>query len=276
MATTAPIPSVPWQLTGNHWLSIPCIHPGDGGIHAVGVVHRGSRAAVEFAGSSDFLTGRGPALARPVIEIDGVRFGLDSTVLAWERAYAWLPTFTCTIESIVIRATVFAPYGRDADTAGAVYAFAFESRRDDDCRVTISLEGVLGHRQLRVRTAHAFEDAHVAVAGDGNTIVLRGSALPGIAALAIGSDGEAVRELPNGQGGAYAIRRAVRVPAQGQADAAFFLAVGPEGDGAVGTAGVMRRRGWRALLSATRDALRVLEQSTGQESIDGLLNRNLL
>jgi hypothetical protein len=52
--------------------------------------------------------------------------------------------------------------------------------------------------------------------------------------------------------------------------------VGPEGDGAEATTAVMRRRGWRSLLVATRDAIRSLEQSTGNEGVDGLLNRNLL
>jgi hypothetical protein len=38
----------------------------------------------------------------------------------------------------------------------------------------------------------------------------------------------------------------------------------------------MRRRGWRQLLTATRTALRALEQSTGSEAVDRLVNRNLL
>lgn len=276
MVVSTPIPQVPWQITGNHWLAVPCIHPGDGGVYALGVLHRGSRAAVEFAGGPDFLAGRGPALARPVFEIDGNRVALDSTSLAWERAFGWLPTFTCTIAGILVRATVFAPYGRDADTAGAVYAFAFESRREDECRLSIHLEGELGHRQLRVRTARPFADAHLVSRADDDTVVLRGAALPGVAAVAIGADGDSTVEIPNDGDARYSVRRSVRVPPQGHADAAFFFAIGPEGDGAVSTVGVMRRRGWRSLLSATRDALRSLEQSTGHETVDGLVNRNLL
>jgi hypothetical protein len=38
----------------------------------------------------------------------------------------------------------------------------------------------------------------------------------------------------------------------------------------------MRTRGWRDLLSATRDALRDLEQTTGHEALDRLINRNML
>jgi len=49
-----PKSAIPWQVTGNHWLSLPCIHPVDGSLYALGILHRGARAAVEFAGSADF------------------------------------------------------------------------------------------------------------------------------------------------------------------------------------------------------------------------------
>ena len=31
--TQLPPPTVPWQITGNHWLALPCIHPADASIH---------------------------------------------------------------------------------------------------------------------------------------------------------------------------------------------------------------------------------------------------
>ena len=126
--THTALPNVPWQLTGNHWLALPCIHPADGAIYAVGVLHRGARAAVEFAGSAGFVDGDGPPLLKPVIEIDGVVQDLSAGTMVWERAAAWLPTFTCTLRDVVVRGTVFAPYGRDADVAGAVYVFGVENR----------------------------------------------------------------------------------------------------------------------------------------------------
>ena len=68
----------------------------------------------------------------------------------------------------------------------------------------------------------------------------------------------------------------VRIAAGQHADVAFYIAAGPEQDGAHATVSVMRRRGWRDLLTATRDALRDLEQTTGHEALDRLINRNLL
>jgi hypothetical protein len=66
------------------------------------------------------------------------------------------------------------------------------------------------------------------------------------------------------------------LPAGGNAHLAFYLAAGPERDGAEATVSVLRRRGWRSLLAGTRDALQQLEQSTGSEGVDRLINRNLL
>lgn len=229
---------------------------------------------MEFAGGAQFAEGTEPALARPVLLIDGVPVDWSQTPLAWERAFGWLPTFTATIGTLVIRATVFAPYGRDADTAGAVYAFAFENRAQHDVRLSVGLEGTLGHRQLRVRTPHPFPDAHAVRRGSTDAVILAGAAVPGLVALAIGADGAATIDVE--EGARFAVRREVRVPPAGVAEAAFFLAVGPEGDGAEATVAVMRRRGWRYLLSATRDALRALEQTTGHDAIDAIINRNIL
>ncbi len=279
---TLPPTQVPWQVTGNHWLSLPCIHPADGAVHAVGVLHRGARAAVEFAGDAEFLAGTGPALLRPVLRVDGVvrEVGGEGGAIAWERAMHWLPTFTSTLaDSLVVRGTIFAPHGRDADLSGAVYTIAVENRGAAAVDIELALEGTLGHRQLRVRSPRPFDDAPRVHRGADDVLVLEGAALPGLVAIALGADGEARVEIDDaGAGGAprYAVRRAFRVERGTTQQAAFYLAAGPERDGAQATVAAMRRRGWRELLARTRDALRDLEQTTGNAAIDRLLNRNLL
>jgi hypothetical protein len=271
--THTALPNVPWQLTGNHWLALPCIHPADGAIYAVGVLHRGARAAVEFAGSAGFVDGEGPPLLKPVIEIDAVVQDLSAGTMVWERAAAWLPTFTCTLKDVVVRGTVFAPYGRDADVAGAVYVFGVENRGSTKHRVTLRMEGTLGYRQIRVRTGRPAEDAsRVSCSADG-LVLLEGSAQPGLAALALGTDGDAVITA---QDVSFTMSRVMDVEPGASGQAAYYLAAGPERDGAEATAAVLLRRGWRALLAGTRDALQQLEQSTGADAIDRLINRNLL
>lgn len=271
--TAATLPPIPWQITGNHWLALPCIHPADGAIHAVGMVHRAARAAVEFAGSPDFLKGEGPPLLKPGIEIDGVPQQLSAGTMAWERAAGWLPTFTCTLGDLVVRGTVFAPYGRDADVPGAVYVIGVENRGAAAHRVVVRMDGAFGHRQIRVRTARAADDGFQVQEGAHDTVLLEGRAQPGLAALAVGADGEADVQLA---GTRFALARTVALPAETGEQFAFYIAAGPERDGAEATCAVLRRRGWRALLTTTRDALHRLEQSTGSDAIDRLINRNLL
>lgn len=271
--TRLPLPSVPWQLTGNHWLALPNIHPANGAVHMIGMLHRGARAAVELAGSADFMDGSGDPLLAPVVEIDDVAQDLSAGTMAWERVNQWLPTFTCTLGDIVVRGTVFAPYGRDTDVAGVVYALGVENRGTREHRVTLGLRGTLGHRQLRVRTARAADDSsRVSLFGDG-VILLEGSAQPGLVALALCADGEAAARV---DGAHFSLARAQAVVPGGHAQAAFYLGAGPERDGAIATTGVLRRRGWRSLLAGTRDALQQLEQSTGSEAVDRLINRNLV
>ena len=271
--TLLPPPPIPWQITGNHWLALPCIHPADASIHALGMLHRGARSAIEFAGVTDFTSGTGPALARPRVDIGGVRHELSDVPIAWERAFGWVPTFTCTIGELVLRGTIFAPYGRDADVSGAVYALSLENRRKTDVAVDVTLAGTLGHRQLRVRTPRPFEDAGRVSQGASGAIILEGSSLPGLVAVALSADGDATTVV-DGQN--YSLRRSIRIAAGGREQIAFYLAVGPERDGAEATAGVLRRRGWRELLGSTRDALQSLEQTTGHAAVDRLINRNLL
>jgi hypothetical protein len=274
--TPFPPPSVPWQITGNHWLSLPCIHPADGALYGLGVLHRGTRAAIEFAGSPDFLNASGPPLLRPAIDVGGVRRELSAEPMAWERALGWLPTFTCPLGGLVIRGTVFAPHGREADIAGAVYALSVENRGEAPLSVTVSLEGTLGHRQLRVRTARAFDDAPRARRVADGIVTLEGEAHSSPVALALGGDMAAQVEITEGPTPTFGLRHVLDVPAGSRTQSAFYFAVGPERDGAEATVRALRRRGWRDLLAATRDALQALEQATGNEAVDRLVNRNLL
>ncbi|HJR65048.1 MAG TPA: hypothetical protein VJ802_01365 [Gemmatimonadaceae bacterium] len=268
-----PAPDVAWQLTGNHWLALPCIDPSDGSLRALSVLHRGARAAVEIAGAPEFLRGDGPPLLRPTLRVDGAEKPLGAVGLAWERALEWIPTFTATIDSLLVRGTLFAPHGRDADVAGAVFALAIDNRGSAAARVEVTFEGTLGHRQIRVRSPRAADDAHVVTMAPDGVVLLEGAALPGLAAVAIAAGADAQVSVGDGR---FAIRQDMTIPASGRAHAAVYLAVGPERDGACATVAVMRRRGWSELLAATRDALRSLEQTVGHEGIDRLVNTNLL
>ena len=270
-----PPPSVPWQVTGNHWLCLPCIHPVDASIHVAGVVHAGSRSAIEFAGNPSYLDGSGPPLIALTIEIDGEpkRIGADGMV--WERELSWLPTFSCAVGDIALRGTIFAPCGRDADLAGAVIAIAMENRGENALQVSIGVSGMLGHRQQRIRSPRAFHDWN-GVSANASTIVLEGAASPSYCAFAISSASEDAAAEADAASASWHISREVSLSAAEKLEDAFLIACGTEPDGAIATLGVMRRRGWRNLLAATRSTLQKIEQSTSERAVDRLINRNLL
>jgi hypothetical protein len=272
--TLLPPPRVPWQITGNHWIALPCIHPVDGSLHALGVLHRGSRSAIELAGNPDFLQGNGTPLLRPTIRIADMTRDFGGAQMAWERALGWIPTFSCTIANVVVRGTIFAPYGRDADVAGAVYALSVENRGSETLDVALALDGRFAHRQMRVRSARRFVDNNVVSRGADDVVLLEGSAPPGEVAVGIGADGPV--EISAGDSQEFTLRRVVRVLPAAREHVAFYIAVGPVRDGAEAAVRVLRRRGWRDLLSSTRDALQSLQQTATNEVMDRLVNRNLL
>ena len=274
--TLLPPPRVPWQITGNHWISLPCIHPVDGSLHALGVLHRGSRSAIELAGTADFLQGAGPPLLKPTVGVGDKTRDFAGAQMAWERALGWIPTFSCTIGNTVVRGSIFAPYGRDADVAGAVYALSVENRASQVADITLGLEGHFGHRQMRVRSARRFTDSNVVSHADEDVVLLEASAPPGEVAVAVGGDGPVQVSTNETAANDFWLRRVVRVPPGEREHVAFYIAVGPERDGAEAAVRVLRRRGWRDLLTSTRDALQSLQQTATNDAMDRLINRNLL
>ncbi|MBM4193573.1 MAG: hypothetical protein FJ202_04225 [Gemmatimonadetes bacterium] len=269
-----PLGGVPWQITGNHWLAVPCVHPADGAIHSVSILHRGARAALDFAGSEGFLDARGPALLRPFVRINGVEVLGAANAMAWERTFQWIPSFTSSSGDAVVRGTLFAPFGRDSDMSGAVYVLSVENRGPTPLAAALGVEGRIAHAQLRVQSARAMPSPWRATSAADAIIVLDGADVPGLAALAIA--GEPGAHGATRDAGGYGIERELTIAAGARVDVAFYLAAGPERDGAVATADTMRRRGWKALLTSTRDALRALEQASGVDALDGLINRHLL
>src|SRR5262249_1778601 len=152
----------------------------------------------EFAGSEQFVDGVGAPLLRPTLRVNGEVRELAAEGIAWERAVQWLPTFTCTSGSLVGRGSIFAPHGRDTDLSRPVYTMSVENRGPDTATIDIALDGTLGHRQMRVRSARPFADAHRASVSADDVVVLEGTALPGIVAFALGADGDAIVDATNG------------------------------------------------------------------------------
>jgi hypothetical protein len=271
-------PSIPWQVTGNHWLALPCIHPVDASIHLAGVVHAGARSAIEFAGSDRYLEGDGPPLIAIRVNVDGAEKQIGAERMIWERELAWLPTFSCPIGDLALRGSIFAPYGEKADFAGAVIALSVENRGSAAATVAVRLEGTLGHRQQRIRSARPFDDRHSARVVS-SAIVIEGHGSPGYCALAVSADipnAELTANESDAGAARWSVSRKLTLEPAAKEEVAFVVGCGTEPDGALATLAAMRARGARALLDSTRATLQRMEQATTQRAADKLINRNLL
>jgi hypothetical protein len=269
-------PKIPWQITGNHWVTLPCIHPADASIHLIGAIHAQSRGAVEFAGSSEFLEGSGPPLARLSIVVDGETKPIGGEGIAWERELGWIPVFSSRVGDLAIRGVICAPHGRNADVSGAVIEISIENRGAESHEIGLGLEGTLGHRHLRVRTARSFEDGHRISRAGADSVVLEGKSAGSPLAIAVGGDGElSVTTEESDDTPRWTMSRVIRLEAGARETSAFHIAVAQERDGAEAVLSVMKRRGASALIAATRSALGKMEPATGNPAADRLITRHL-
>jgi len=262
-------------LTGNHWVAVPCIHPADGSVHAMGVVHRGLRGAVEFAGAIGFVEGGGAPLLQLGLRINDTPVDLSTSRMAWQRVSEWIPTFNAVVDTVTVRGTIFAPFGKGTELPGFVYVVSFENVGDAPVTIDINPRGTLGVRQHRVTSARLLDDAHVAVAVGDHVILTGASPLPGTA-LAISMSGAEARVVPHTASVEWSLASHLVAEPKSRVEVAIYVAAGLERDGALATLAAMRDRGWRMLAESTRAALNGLQQSTGVAAADRLTNRHLM
>lgn len=273
-----PPPPIPWQVTGNHWLCLPCIHPVDASIHLAGVVHAGTRGAIEFAGNSHFAEGSGPPLVALAISVDGKASPIGANGMVWEREFSWLPTFSCSIGDLSLRGSIITPCGKDADLPGTIISVSLENRGTNAVSVGVGVNGVLGLRQHRIQTSRAFEDGHSvrsSAADDFPSVILEGHAHPAQAAFSISPAETGARVTVDSAAAMWSLLHEGSLLPGEKLEYAFLLSAGGDPDGALATLDVMRRRGWRNLVATTRRELQRIEQSTSEPSVDRLINRNL-
>jgi hypothetical protein len=268
----AALPRIPWQVTGNHWITIPCIQPGDASIHCVSALHAGLRGSIEFAGGENFVNGEAPALFQIQIERNGKPRSLGEQGIAWERESGWLPSFSCRIDDLAVRGIICAPHGPNADVAGAVFEISIENRSSAAADITVSAAGVNAARWLRIRTSRRFDDASRLVGRKGTVISSgAGASSPGAIAFAPSSPDAMVSCDDH----SWKMTDAVSIPSGESRSVAFFIAIGQEPDGAESMVRVMQRRGASTLIETTRAALLSIEPVTGNDAADRLIGRHM-
>jgi hypothetical protein len=268
-----PPPPIPWQVTGNHWISIPCIHPVNASIHLIGAVNARTRSAVELAGARDFLAGEGQALAKIEMTVNGKRESLGAGGMVWEREGAWIPTFSSSIGQLGLRGTICAPAGKDAELPGMVIHLSVENRGSSSVTVSAALTGTLGWKQLRVRTPREITGPSYLHSDRGE--VLLGCADTSGLMIAIATADAEGDAFASSSGDWGLASPEVSIAPGEREDIVFIAGMATEPDGALAMLDTIRRRGWRALMDQTRAHLSALAQATSEPQVDRLINRNL-
>lgn len=286
-------PWIPWEVTGNHYLALPCIHPETGAIYRPNVLHHGARGLLEWCGGDAAWPDAAPLL-EPTFAVNGR--AVQPGALAWDRIEGWIPSFQAALgDGLRLRGTVCAPPGYRAIARGAVYHFEVSSVRGAGERsVEIVLEGTWAALLCTILTSRPTggERWLVGAAGAPGVVLAADAALPG-AALAVLGGGEATCEVPDGEGGwsalapgavltartgeplRFRLRVTVRVRGGGKAAASFYLGAAPERDGALASAARLREEGAEALIQESRLELARLERRGREASLAALLRRNL-
>ncbi|NIQ55532.1 MAG: hypothetical protein GWN71_19875, partial [Gammaproteobacteria bacterium] len=263
MATTPDGAAMTWEVTGNHYLAVPCVSPRDGGIHRLNVLHRGALGLLEWASDRGAASPSGEPLLAPEVREEGRILELGEP--AWERLERWIPRFRAEPEAgLVLRGTLCAPGGGELMLPGAVYALEIENRTDRDRVLEVGLAGTWRWALRTVETSRPL-DAPNRVACGGVAVpglVLELGGEPGLAALGVVASGGDVsleaaaadrplRALAEGEDVAVEngrplrvrIARRVRVGKGKRAAVAFFLGVAVERDGALARADALRTTG---------------------------------
>ena len=266
------LPRVPWQVTGNHWITIPCIQPRDASIHCVSGLHAGLRGSIEFAAGENFIDGEAPPLFQVRIDRENRTRLPGEQGIAWERESGWLPSFSCRIDDLAIRGIICAPHGSSADVAGAVFEISIENRGTGTADMNLSAVGSNVLRMLRIRTSRPFDDSSSLIERNSTVIAAgAGAGSPGAIAFASANPDAAVSCADD----AWTITEAISIPPGEIRTAAFFIAVAQEPDGAEAIISMMKRRGASALIEATRTALLSIEPATGNNAADRLIARHM-
>jgi len=240
LMTAAPLLAAPpdWIPTGNLYVSLPHLCRLDAGIYSVGVTSLKDNALLELCGSEE----ESLPFLRPLVELDGRQ--LELADLGWERLEGWLPRFHSQVAGLEISGTVFAPL----DEKGFVYLLEVSS--DQDCRLRLGVEGWWKSLDMVV-----FSDRHLEaqrlVWQDSWTGSLVGEAICGLPLLAWGMQPDHEAELAL-EGEYYRWEIPCDVKAGQRTQAAFYVSINLERDGARTGAMHLRRVGWQCLLEGTR------------------------
>jgi hypothetical protein len=282
-----------WELTGNHYLALPCISLPDGAIHAANVGHRGMACLVSWTGEREPAPD-GVPLARLRVVVEGVERALAD--VQWERLDRWVPRLTAELgDGVRLVLTHCTPGGFDPLARGGVVVAQLHNGTGRDMAVRVWLEGCWRWTLRTVASTRPLRcENRLSRGASPDGLALEAGEAPGSAALAFVLAGPGVfyeagpgdaapaaldpgAELATANGTALRFRVGCerRLKAASRTSITFVLGVAPERDGALATAARLSEFGGEDLVRRARLDLASLNRGTDDAVAREIVARNL-
>ena len=251
-------------LTGNEYLSLPCIDQG-GAVESLNILHLLHRGLLEFSGSQN------RPLLSTVLTINNQQVELKGKT-TWDYDLDWLPYFKFHLENRCnLTGEIVAPPG----FRGLYYRLSLENIGVE--RLTASLGWQVCWKSFNyiLFTSRVLEcKQNISFDRWTGSLVLEASAGLPLAALALATEPETAWQTGEEDGQYYSIQEIMLEP--GESDQTLlYAAVNLDADGA-GTSNVdLRRRGYTALKQRAHDWLENHRLVLDDSVLTALLNRNL-
>ncbi len=278
-----------WEITGNHYLALPCIATSDGALHEANVVHHGMASLLSWRGDRNPSPEAVPLL-RLGLAMEGRELPLEG--LRWERVDRWIPRFSARAGDLRVVVTFCTPGGFDPLAPGGAIIVHVEGATGP---VRLWLEGSWSWSLRTVASTRPLRDGNRLWRPEAPAVVLEAGDPPAGAALAItlvekdvfvlagaGDDEPSTfpshHELAAANGGRLRFRLGCerRPDARQRFTVAFVLGVAPERDGAVAAALRLAGLGADELVRRARLDLASLNRISDEGVARDIVARNLV
>ncbi len=258
---------MPYQVTGNEFLSLPTIRERDGAVEGATFLMMNLKGLLELRGDD--------ALMRPYLTVGGAEAPLAPV---WERAHCWIPSFVSEGAGVRLRCTYLAPVGE----RGLMLRLEAENIGAGALDVRFGLQGRWDHTLHEINETMELTEGRTAFDSGWNHLFIWAQK-PGAPLFAFApcvGDDQPFSEIDQGaqcerDGFGYDIsKRAALAPGQ-RAALCVCWGVGYESVAAATSAKELLRQGYDALYRRTDEWLAAREKRLPDPTLTTLLNTNL-
>ncbi len=258
---------MPYQVTGNEYLSLPTIREGDGAVEGITFLYMQVKGLIEIRGAD--------ALMKPTLAVDGAQQPLR---MAWTRDHYWIPTARASASGLDFSCTYLTPVGERA----VVLHLTARNTDDKPHVVNIGLSGAWDQTLHEINETAEITSGRQVIRSGWNQMFIfsQKPALPLFAFAPCVCDPQQFANIDQGakwaqQDFSYSISKETTLQPGETMTLDIPWGVGYDGVAAATSAKEALRQGYDALYHRTEKWLEQRKRSCEDPAIESLLNTNL-